>query len=513
MVDKTHARAWLIGNITPEWNRKGLEIMFEPPNGKFVKTDFFRRFGALLFFGLLASAAGLLINLNGCGGGSSSDPTPTPTSPIKHVVVIFQENRTPDNLFQDRVLISKGADIQNFGMNSQGQKIPLTAAHLGTFYDPAHGHRQFLAMYDNGKMDGADKITVACDSNAPPPCPPPNPTFEYVDPGDVAPYFALAETYTFGDRMFQTNQGPSFPAHQFIISGTSAPSASSGSFVAENPFGGSDPFSHAGCTAPPQELVKLIDPSGSESEVIYPCTDHPTLTDLLNTAKISWRYYAPSAGTIWNAPNGIQHMCVPNVPPPNGTACTGPDWTNNVVLQSTQVLNDVANGQLATVSWVIPAGQASDHAGLNEASGPSWVGSVVNAIGNSQYWSDTAIIITWDDWGGWYDHVAPPAIINSYEYGFRVPLIVVSPYAKSAYVSHQVNDFGSILKFIEKSFGLSTVAPGASPAYADATSSTGDLSDCFDFNQTPLTFQTISTLMDAKHFLEDKTAPTDPDDD
>ena len=80
--------------------------------------------------------------------------------------------------------------------------------------------------------------------------------------------------------------------------------------------------------------------------------------------------------------------------------------------------------------------------------------SIVNAIGNSPYWSNTAIFITWDDWGGWYDHVPPHSIINSYEYGFRVPLIVVSPYAKPGYVSHVTHDFGSILKFIEQNFGL-----------------------------------------------------------
>jgi phospholipase C len=120
-------------------------------------------------------------------------------------------------------------------------------------------------------------------------------------------------------------------------------------------------------------------------------------------------------------------------------------------------LTDIAIGQLACVSWVIPTGQASDHPGITDGSGPSWVASVVNAIGNSQYWPNTAIIITWDDWGGWYDHVSPtitggPGVINSYEYGIRVPLIVVSPYAKPAYISHQVNDFGSILKFIEATF-------------------------------------------------------------
>src|SRR5262249_38831999 len=126
------------------------------------------------------------------------------------------------------------------------------------------------------------------------------------------------------------------------------------------------------------------------------------------------------------------------------------------------------------------------------------------AIGNSAYWSNTAIIITWDDWGGWYDHVSPK-VINSYEYGFRVPLIVVSPYAKAKYISHTTHDFGSILKFIEVTFGVQSLG------YADVAAD--DLSDCFDLNQTPLTFQTIPAHFTAAHFLNDKRPPTDPDDD
>ena len=475
----------------------------------------------ILLSGLLLFTTGLLAMLGGCGGGSSpvKTPPPPPALKIEHVVVIFQENRTPDNLFQDPKLIARGADIQSVGIDSHGNKLQLIPSPLKTDFDLGHGHLSFLDLYDNGKMDGADKNGWHCVKGAPPTCHlTPDPWFQSVQASDVQPYFTLAETYTFGDRMFQTNQGPSFPAHQLMISGTSAPSEGSNLFVSENPIRGPDPFDFAGCIAPPQELVNLIDPSGSESQLIYPCLDHPTLTDIFNAASISWRYYSPSAGIIWNSPTAIQHMCVPNLPPPNGTLCTGADWTNNVVLSSPQVLTDIANGQLPSVSWVIPTGQASDHAGISDGTGPSWVASVVNAIGNSQYWSNTAIIITWDDWGGWYDHVSPapptgPGLINSYEYGFRVPLIVVSPYAKPAYISHQVNDFGSILKFIEKNFGLSNVAPGASPAYADATSFTGDLSDCFNFNQTPLTFQPIQTKFDAKYFLEDKSVPTDPDDD
>ena len=463
------------------------------------------RLKMLLFCFFLVATGVLLINLNGCGGSSGSSTTPPPPPPkIQHVVVIFQENRSIDNLFQDPVLVQRGADIQNYGINSLGQKITLTPTTLQTDYDLSHTHSSFVAMYDNGKMDGADKIPVGCNPNAPPPCPPPNVWFQYIDPSGIGPYFQLAETYSFGDRMFQTNQGPSFPAHQFIISGTSAPSVGSNLFAADNPLGIAHPFNLAGCIAPPTETVALIDPTGSESQTMYPCFDHPTLTDELNASSISWRYYAPSAGVIWNAPNAIEHMCVPNAPPPNGTACTGSDWTNNVVLQSTQVLTDIQNGNLATVSWVIPTGQASDHAIITDGSGPSWVASVVNAIGNSQYWSNTAIFIAWDDWGGWYDHVAP-TVINSYEYGFRVPLIVVSPYAKAAYISHVPHHFGSILKYIEENFGLNSLG------YADANAD--DLSDCFNYNQTPLAFHTINAPLDAKHFLEDTRPPADPDDD
>jgi phospholipase C len=463
------------------------------------------RSGLLLFGALLVCAAAFLASLSSCGGGGSSASSSASQQKILHVVVIFQENRTPDNLFQDPTLISKGADLQNYGVNSQGQKITLTPTTLKTNYDLDHSHDSFLKMYDNGKMDGADKIPVTCMENCPT-----NPWFQYVYPSEVAPYFQLAETYTFGDRMFQTNQGPSFPSHQYIISGTSAPSAGSSLLASENPIGGTDPANHAGCIAPPEETVSLIDPSGAESQKIYPCFDHPTLTDMLNAANISWRYYAPSAGIIWNGPNAIQHMCVPNVPPPNGTACTGSDWTGSVVLNQAQVLTDISGGQLASVSWVIPNGYESDHALANDGTGPSWVASIVNALGNSSYWANTAIIITWDDWGGWYDHVAPPiapAPYSAYEYGFRVPLIVVSPYAKPAYISHVQHDFGSILKFIETVFNLPTIAAGYADTRAD------DLSDCFDYTQTALTFQTIAAPMDAKHFLQDTRPPTDPDDD
>jgi phospholipase C len=428
--------------------------------------------------------------------------TGTGMPPIQHVVVIFQENRTPDNLFQDPVLVSRGADIASSGVNSQGQIIPLSPIALDNTYDLSHLHPQFVAMYDDGKMDGADKIP--CVTNTPP-CPA-NPQFMFVNPQDVEPYFSLAEQYTFGDRMFQTNQGGSFPAHQFIIAGTSAPTATSPDFADGNPAA-------PGCLSPPTALIIMIDPWGNENTFLYPCFEHPTLIDEMDASSINWRYYVTPAGaaaSLWTAPYAIQHLCQPQTNPNGVLVCTGADW-QNVTLSNKQVLTDIANNQLPQVSWVIPTGSSSDHANMNDGSGPSWVASIVNAIGESPYWSNTAIIITWDDWGGWYDHVAPQVINDGsswgsgYVYGFRVPLIVVSPYAKPAYISHTTHDFGSILRFIEGNYNLPSL--GYADNFAD------DLSDCFDFSQTPIPFNPISAPLHREFFLNDKRPPTPPDDD
>jgi len=488
---------------------------------------------------LLLGAAGFLLSLNGCGSSSTTTTTvPPPVPKIQHVVIIFQENRTPDNLFQGLCIPPYGNsgacstnpsgsqyDIASSGVNSTQQIIPLNPIDLGTAgaspqnYDLSHAHLAFTQMCDANSagvcaMDGADQIMIGCQKGAAG-CPPANPQFMYVIPADVQPYLTMAQQYTFADHMFQTNEGPSFPAHQFIISGTSAPTASSNLFAAENP---ANSGGNAGCIAPPAATVAMIDPTGVESSTMYPCFEHQTLTDLLDTANVSWRYYAPSAGSIWTAPDAIQHMCGPNNPPPNGTACVGSDWTGatpKVVLNQTQanaqILTDIAANQLQQVSWVIPAAQFSDHASSNNGCGPSWVTQVVNAIGNSPYWSNTVIILTWDDWGGWYDHV-PPAIISNgsswgsgYVYGFRVPMVVISPYAKPAYISHATHDFGSILKFIETNFNLPSLG------YADAPAD--NLSDIFNMTQTPNVFQTIPAPADTAACVADPSPPGDPDDD
>lgn len=480
------------------------------------------RLPALLTFLCLGIIAGVMLSLNGCGGASSSKRK---SIPGPHVMIIFQENRTPDNLFQDPVLISRGADIKQAGLDSNGNTIQLTPIDLGTngenpdYYDVNHSHASFLDLYNGGQMNGENLVPLSCNSGIPN-CPPnPVPTnyqYRYVNPADVAPYFQMAEQYTFGDRMFQTNEGPSFPAHQFILSGTSAPTATSTSFASSNV----NPGPVAGCIAPPGSTVQMINPQGVEGSPTYPCFEHQTLTDLLDNAGVTWRYYAPMAGSIWTAPDAISHICQPQTQSGGTLACTGPDWVNNVSLPNkttgtggpAQVLTDIANGQLPEVTWVIPNGQESDHAGLNDGSGPSWVASVVNAVGDSPYWDNMVIFITWDDWGAWYDHVPPPQVLVNcaqwgcgYVYGFRVPLVIVSPHAKTQYISHVNHDFGSILKFIEQQYGLPSLG------YADAPAD--NFSDCFDFSQSPTPFQMIQAPLKADHFLNDHRPPTDPDDD
>jgi phospholipase C len=226
---------------------------------------------------------------------------------------------------------------------------------------------------------------------------------------------------------------------------------------------------------------------------MYPCFDRPALTDLLDEKSRSWRYYQAFLGAcLWNGPDAIRHIR------------HSPEYRTDVVAPPSQVLTDVAYGNLVDVVWVTPTFAASDHAGNTDGSGPSWVASVVNAIGESRYWKTTAILVVWGDWGGWYDHVKPPQY-NSYELGFRVPLIVISAYTKKGYVSHRQHEFGSILKFTEKTFGLGSL--GATDVRSD------DLSDCFDFSRAPRRFVPISAPHNASYFLQQPISTESPDND
>ncbi len=378
---------------------------------------------------------------------------------IQHVIIIFQENRTPDNLFHGL----PGADIASSGLSSAGRVVPLVPVSLTVRYDIEHSHRAFLTSYNGGQMNGFDKVRIVCPVGS---CA--NATaYGYVPPAEVAPYFSMAQQYTFADRMFQTNQGSSFPAHQFIVSGTSTNVTGSTLLAAESPrYANRDGDN---CDGSPLSRVAMIDPAGSESITMWPCFEHLTLFDRLDEMGVSWRYYEALHDGFWSAPDAIAHIR------------RGPDWAN-VVSPQTQILSDISGGTLPGVSWVIPTAASSDHASGTDGSGPAWVASIVNAVGKSPYWNSTAIFVTWDDWGGWYDHVKPP-MYDSYELGFRVPLIVISPYARRGYVSHTQHEFGSLLHFTEAAFGLRPVG------YTDMRAD--DLGDCFDFTQSPTPFTTI----------------------
>jgi len=449
---------------------------------------------------------------------------------FQHVIVVVQENRTPDNFFQGlcappygtpdscstnpgpnqyNIQTSKWADMTTARGYTQPQPVGLTAA-----YDLDHSHPSVVQQCDNQfalntpcKMDGASR--VPCYGTCPS-----KPQFRYIDnsTGVMNPYLDIATQYGFANNMFQTNQGPSLPAHLYLFGGTSAPNAAddaNGIFAAENSIPGGQP---TGCIADMNTYVYLITPPGQENSQIYPCIEIQTLGDFPQA--FTWRYYAPSAPAIWNAPTAIQHICQSSGY--NGQ-CLGPQWTNNVDLHPADVFTDITQCNLRGVSWVNPSAENSDHAGYNAPGGPSWVASIVNAVGNSSncdsgagYWNDTAIIIVWDDWGGWYDHEAPPLRPrpqNDYEWGFRVPLIVVSAYTPAGYIDNNQYDFGSILRFIEQNFGLQEGVLN----FADARSQT-DLSSFFSSAERPRTFKTIYSPKDAAYFINDKTPSRDPDD-
>jgi phospholipase C len=452
--------------------------------------------------------------------------TNTPNTPFRHVIVVIQENRTPDNLFGSDAFTSPhqlpGADLVTSGKCSTSvAPITLRPLTLGDACDPNHGHKGgWLPTYNGGAMNGACTITPAtCDGGTIT-----DPQYTYVEGSDVIPYFQIAEQYGYANYMFQTNQGPSFPAHQFLLSGTSAPVFDDGDtnqywtwFAAENSSvqGGS-----YGCTAT-TTVIKEVNPSGVESNGYqngYPCYNHNTLVNLLtnptgtNTTPLTWKYYSQGGPAgLWTAPNAISSICGLS-----GGSCMGTQWVNNVESvfpDSTSypksfspILTDLGADpnqpqcKLPNVSWVIPDGSWSDHGGEDpHGAGPSWVAAIVNAVGGYDnagnplatqcfdnvngktvpYWQDTAILILWDDWGGWYDSVLPwrcdssgtckgyqngtGGVGGEYVYGFRVPLLVVSAYSKQGYISGAlpspgkvqpyIHDFGSILNFIEYAFG------------------------------------------------------------
>ena len=217
------------------------------------------------------------------------------------------------------------------------------------------------------------------------------------------------------------------------------------------------PSGRWGCGGGHEDRVNTItenrDPKGPR---IAPCYDYQTLGDELDKANLSWRFYASAYGSIssgegaeWSSYEAVKHIRY------------GADW-KKVVSPNWTFITDVRAGKLANFTWITPICEDSDHVNCPGGYGPSWVAALVNTVGRSGFWDSTAIFVIWDDWGGTYDHVPPPYLGRD-SLGFRVPLLVISPYAKHGHVSHVQYETASVLRFAEDLWGL-----GSSPMRTSA---------------------------------------------
>lgn len=416
--------------------------------------------------------------LGGCAGGQTSTPQALPPvmpvvvpsltapangSPIQHVIVVIQENRTVDNMFNGFPTI----DTVLSGRNSHDKKVALQPEGLEWPYDPSHTHASLVKEYNDGGMNGFDK--VKCDFNPfQSPCTAPaNFAYSYVPPGETSFLWVLGGAYAgtgygIADRMFSGRQVPSFPGHLGLIAGQGP---------ADNPIGPGESGLSAiwGCDSPKHAKVGTFGKTYTAPlGYVFPCFDYKTIGDLMDEKHVTWKYYTGTIGTndgdisAYDAIRKIRY---------------GPDWNANVITPMTQIFDDIQSGTLPQVSYVTPPFAASDHAGTLTDGGPAWVTTIYEYVSeNKKLYGNTAILVTWDDSGGWYDHVKPPSDAFG-PLGFRVPLLVFSPFAVNA-ASHRTHSFGSIIHFIEKNWKLGTLGQ------SDLTSD--DLGDMFDYKQKPI---------------------------
>lgn len=360
---------------------------------------------------------------------------------IQHIVFIVKENRTFDNYFGT----FPGADGATTGTLHTGEVIQLGRTPDRTPHDIDHSFNGAVRAIDGGAMDGFDLIGNCGDLLC----------YTQMIEDDIPNYFAYARYFTLADAMFSSLTGPSFPNHLYTIA------AQSGRAIS-NP---SNSMGRWGCDSPANSRTMLLNDDGTRTPV-FPCFDFPTLADSLNAAGISWRYYAPNpgqSGYIWSAFNAIDHIR------------NGPDWAN--VVPPARFVRDALAGNLPAVSWIVVGSGLSEHPPASTCLGENWTVDQLNAVMQGPDWNSTAVFLTWDDFGGFYDHTPPP-MPDNFGFGPRVPLLVISPFAKSGFISHTVYEFSSLLKFAEERFNLDPLT--------DRDAQANDLLDSFDFSQDPL---------------------------
>jgi phospholipase C len=385
----------------------------------------------------------------------TSTPTAVPTASIKHVVILIQENRSFDNLFHG----FPGANTVSSGQISTGKTVNLVPITIHVPFDVSHGVADFLAACDGGpqgmfcKNDAFDLERVNGHAKKP------YPAYSFVPTADTTEYFAMAQQYVLADNNFQSHVDASFVGHQYLIAAQAQRAVDL-------------PHPIWGCGG----QVHTLNPDRTIGPFEKSCFDETVLADELDQKGLTWKMYAPvprDPGNNWVAYMAIQHIK------------KGPDW-KNIDRPETNIISDAQFGNLPNVSWVIPRYVASDHEGAGNTTGENWITSVVNAIGQSQYWNSTAIFVVWDDWGGFYDHV-PPQYLDYDGLGFRVPMIMISPYAKMNWVSHVQYEYGSILQFTEDMFGLGRLA-------ASDTRANSVIPDSFNFAAKPRRFVPLKTV-------------------
>jgi phospholipase C len=396
---------------------------------------------------------------------------------ITHVIYIVQENRSFDDLFQGY----PGADTVAAGKDSKGKTIALVPVSLKRSYVLDHSAQAMFADCNGSgtlpgtacRMNGFDTEAYFKVKDVK------YPMYVYVPHSESKPYFDMAHEWVLADKTFQSQLDESFAAHQYVIA------AQDGSSV-------DLPNLNWGCKGGSGDFVYTItskrSPYGPKET---PCFDYQTLGDELDAAQLSWRFYAgsygsPSSGSEWSGYQAVKHIY------------DGPDWKRDVISPDWRFITDVRRGKLANFTWITPVCDDSDHVDCGGGYGPSWVAALVNTVGASKFWDSTAIFVQWDDWGGLYDHVKPP--YEDYDgLGFRVPLLVISPYAKRAYVSHVQYESASVLRFAEDLFGLPQLAAADRRATSPAV-------DCFDFLQAPRPFVKIPAPYPPRFFMHDRSA-------
>jgi phospholipase C len=444
--------------------------------------------------GSIASEAGGESGAGSSGGdGSSSsggDSGPA-AQKIQHVIVIMQENRSFDHYF-GTFPGAEGIPMDASGNPTVCNPDPnADAACVAPYHLTAdknsggpHTNSAFLTCYDGGKLDGfiknAEGGKTGCADPTNPNCT--NGTLVdvmgYHTDAEIPNYWAYAKGFVLHDHMFQPNASWSYPQHICMVSGWTAE-----------------------CTADdPMSCKTNVDGDGTTGKAgagnHYPWTD---LTYLLHKAGVSWKYYLsqgmdPHCG---NDPSECQPVAmdpaVPSIwnPLPDFDDVTEDGEQANVT-KVDDFYADVAAGTLPSVSWIVPSSNVSEHPPALVSVGQAYVTALINTIMKSKYWSSTVIFVSWDDWGGFYDHV-PPMQLDAEGFGFRVPAITISPWVKQGTIDKQVLTHDAYLKFIEDVFlGSQRLdpktdgRPDSRPFVRENYAQIGDLMKDFDFTQQPL---------------------------